>query len=495
MTVVSRSRLLGVAQAWLGTTSDIAVEIDPASTVPTPPDGTIFLNQTEVDAYLDFHGGDSFKYVQDFIDTLPGLISHAITVTLVPGIHRPSPAKDYIVELRRESVAGGFIAIEGSPVATWDTVHAGGTIRSHVVGSDDPWVDCDPGTFPDDNSLAGRFAVFSNGFYGLVWKHTDQRLWIARTLNPAPIDDSTTVSVKQPSTILRNSIDDSTRANSYVFLASLNQSAETWTTSGMSLSDVMVQDFSAPIVMNLWAGTYDVDRVVIDKVFGPIAENGNCWALWSGRSALRDCSCIATPGSGADEGFTIAHSRTGSAYLYCCYSQGFRNGNYGAQDGAAMWIYSSVSRHGGGAWDAVWSWLGSQLIFGKGLGVIPTIADVNAGGGLAALSFGGPVVNDMYWAGALRIMDVVGDAVNIYDNVLLDLSYGTSAFVDGGGITGSGFNMKGSGSTLVLGSGTDLTGTLGDVKFEDGDSVWSYDQIQEIGPIADGRMNLVRKVS
>jgi hypothetical protein len=479
------------------TATDITVTIDPTSTVPTPPSGVIFNNQASVDAYLTANGGVSFKYIQDYLDTLPPFIMHSITVNLVAGVHRPPSPGGQVLLLSRRRVDPGELIFQGTSLASWITVHAGGTIRAHqtykeVTGTEDPYIDCDPGTFPNDGSLNGRFAVFSNGYYSQIWDHTDSRLWLTLTLAPVPIDDTTTVAVKQPSTILRNSVDDTTRSHYYAVQLNLGES--TWSDIGTTqINDVILQDFSANIGFYISNSRYDFNRVIDDKIYGPVAEDQTGFYIDQGSLVyLNYCSFISTvPPIGADAAFSVWDS---TIYPWGCYFQGGDDFSMRVSGLTAQaWVVATVIRGAGGAVRAAVAAEEGAVVDLINFtlwqaGVIPTIIDAKAAG---AISVDGGGVNEWFNHGGVRLRGTVGPGVTLLGNAILDLTAVEKALDDGGNLD-VGFYVSGPRASLTLSTLVALSGALGDVRMSDG-SIWSYSQITSLGPLLDEKLNIVER--
>lgn len=477
------------------TTSTITVTIDPASTVPQPPAATIFRSQAEVDDYLEANGGTAFKHLRDFMDRLPQLITRDVTVNLVAGVHRPRTTHP-ILAMNRVRVGEADIRIMGVPVASWDTLHAGGTIRAHqtlseVTGVADPYVDCDPSTFPNDNSLAGSMAVLSNGFYSIIWKHTDSRLWLCKKLAPVPVDDSTTVAVKRPATILRNSLDDVNPAYSASYMIDLDfgdvSRQDTWTW----FFDLLVQDFGNWVPFALTNSMYAIYRTILDKTFGPAGQTGDGYRFWGNAYGyVRDSSCIAgmAPGTTSDGTLTISdRSFCHSRYSY--FQGGAYYGPYvnGRSD---LWFWNSVVRGAGGypdyagALNATESYLDC---YAGGFGVVPTIGDTVAP--YSAIRFEACHT----WLRDIRFMDLGGSGIEFGPRSSLDIR----ASWYGGGLDHSAnvadaiFYLRGPQGLAAVGTHVTVEGDNGAVKFDDG-TFLTWAEIAALGGVMeDERGNMI----
>lgn len=510
---VPLKRVTDVAANPSATAGDISVTVDPASAVPLPPADTVFVNQAEVDTYLTANSGTAFKHIQDYLDTLPSLLVHEVDVTMVAGVHRPRDAGTYryLIDLARDRISHGKLKIHGAPVADYDTVHAGGTIRAHqtldeITGVKDPYVDCDALTFPNDGSLQGRMAVTSDGFVSQIWKHTDSRLYLCRKLDPVPVDDTTTVAVKQPATRLRNSFDDIARAESLGCVKVDTGASTPYSTpqedalppdyerNSTIFQDLLVEDFGCSSPILLTGDVFSLNRVIIDKQFGPAAENGYGYRCFSTADvSLNDCSYLSTLGGGADGGLGV-YFRGGITGITCSYFQGGDDYSVGVDgDSGPIHWYASVIREGGDTGKAAFGIEGSVAqIAGYTMGVIPTIVG-SPGPGVEFFNKGKTILNGLRFE--LRFEDTVGPCIIATDGTLLTLtsSWGVDTkILDGGGNLDVGFLIRGPLAALTIDSpDVTVTGANGDVQFENDSSIWSYSQINVLGPLTDDRGNIV----
>lgn len=490
----------------VATKTNITVEIDPASTVPAPSSDVVFDSQAQVDAYLVANGGTSFKHLRDYTETLPAIIVNTVVINLVAGIHRPRLGEP-LLHLSRLRMDPGSLLFQGAPVAEWDTVHAGGTIRAHqrlkeVTGVNDPYIDCDPGTFPNDESLNGWYAVFDNGYIGVIWEHTDERLWLCTTLGPEPVDDTTMVTVMKQATVLHNSVDDLERnpapgADSwYFFDIDMGVTGNTGSTGVTTINNLLLHDFGCGIPFYAKSSNYELAQVTIDKRFGPEPEQQSGYRVsQEGFVHLTSCAFISTYPTGAHS--TSAAQGGGVLYFLQSYLQGGKLYSATA-NGTNSKIYFAATVIRGSGSDtraSVYAEENGTVSFadyaGWEYGVAPTIVD-------SAFAYGAVNIDSQSFAdfsaylGGLRLRNIVGPCLRVGSRATLDLSE-VIYIADGGGNTGVSFLIEGPKAILSLGATVEHLGSAGDVQFADGE-IWTYDQIEATGPITDQADNLVEKV-
>lgn len=212
---------------------NITTDIDPSSDTSRPVVGTIFDSQKKVDDFLSSQNASAFKHLQDFYDFLPELSVADVVVRAPVGISRPTVEATSTTTTtgfaltRVKFLAGSFTIIGETDPALWNEIHTGGIVRGFQAASEDPYIDFDAATFPNDNSLKGRSVVTDEGFVGVIHKHDDSRLYLTSNVSPVPTINVSAASVRSPSTILRNSIDDVTpfKPNSGMFVNLGNQLA------------------------------------------------------------------------------------------------------------------------------------------------------------------------------------------------------------------------------------------------------------------------------
>lgn len=207
------------------TTGNIHFPMDPAIGIEVP-EGTIFTNQAEVDAFLLANTATHFKYVMDCWDALPDDIYHAIYFDLYAGIHRPRAVPrgeqtfacwvlgDYPGQPRHHefhSEGPAFISLTSVDyIAPWVTTHAGPyPVISQSTVTEDRYFEVAPGTFTP-GELRGLYCRNPNSFLPLpIRDNTDSRVQIAGSWSGA---QPATISIQKQGIVFRNSYDDLTYA-------------------------------------------------------------------------------------------------------------------------------------------------------------------------------------------------------------------------------------------------------------------------------------------
>lgn len=462
----------GYALAFV-TTGAITVTIDPldANKVGRPVVGTIFINQAAVTA---FTGGNPFEFIMDFYDFLPSNIAHAITMNLSGTWHMPNGLNTSVAfdMTAKEYISGGALTIQGeADTAEWIEMHAGGTITSHQVASNNPFLTFAGSTFPNDGSLKGLWALTSDGQLLLIWDHDDATLNVIAVLSPVPTDGVTTATVIRPSTVIINSSDFSTRVAS-----SANISIETKNVAAfVTMNDIRFDALNVgSFNMRLQEGLFFFSRLQVDGRDGYGTPDGLMFVPRppSGRENLTfliNSSIPGTTGSGMDQALDV----DGSMGAFGCYFQGGQNPAV-FNDGESTRLTCS-----GTVFDNLAS-LGSDdgmVTFGEGAHFLPTIDNtfqtngirnkfINAPNGTAALFMNsGSVFETTFVPVVIEFANNSGDCVVLKDLVTMNLidSVALTGFFDGGGNVGYGFNMSGFSGHLLLNTETTVTGALGDI--------------------------------
>jgi len=192
----------------------VTVDADALNAAPRPPVGTVFASQGDVTDYLASQSGSpsAFANFDSFYDFLPIFCAHDITIntfnTQRPSTAAPGGFSGAFVLQGKQFLNGVSLTIQGDPDPdNWEQVHGGGVVRSHQMGSLLPFITSDPATFPNDGSLKGQYVYTDNGFLGLIWRHDDQTVWLMNNVCPLPIDNTTTFTIRRPSSIFVNSQD------------------------------------------------------------------------------------------------------------------------------------------------------------------------------------------------------------------------------------------------------------------------------------------------
>ncbi|HSC28980.1 MAG TPA: carbohydrate-binding protein, partial [Vicinamibacterales bacterium] len=239
------------------------------------PAGSVFASAADVAKALGT--AVAFKYLQQVYDALPPLIAHAVTINLAAGIHRPHPTNPGGGTLAAWSFNSktvspvGSLSFVGAAPSLWTPkpfVPTAIAITGTQVASGDPWVDVGgtPFTVPawaattayvvgdrvlnNGNTyicrvagtsagaggpsgsasnildgtvrwdfvttgtayLKGHWAVFNTGQAAVIHDNTASRIFCTDFLSPTP---TSILFIARPSTILRNSLNDTTGFGSF----------------------------------------------------------------------------------------------------------------------------------------------------------------------------------------------------------------------------------------------------------------------------------------
>lgn len=459
-----------------------------------PPTGTIFTNQQQIDRLLAANSTSNFKHVQAVLDALP-ILRHDVVVTCAAGIHRPATAGALVID-HASFLDGGSLTIDGDPtVSTWTPIHAGGTITGHqtldeVTSVNDPYLDFALSTFPNDGSLQGKYAILSNGFLAVIWDHTDSRLWLCNKLAPVPIDGVTTCFVGEPSTVFQNSLDGVARSNSGSAII-LKVAGASPVFLPLLLNNITVQDFSAgsPVLLSGEEILGGGSNFHIDKVFGPIAEDGQGLRTQGGMTTFwQGFSFLSTVGSGADVGVSVLDSEMS---LLNSYVQGGDDGNDVVGTRSLLTMRNSVFRGCGG--DAfggtnrpglITDTGGSFNVWEINLGVITTFLDTPNGGPALQFRDGGSHFPLAVFgsSSSCRFRDNTGPGIRI-NSSLISLAGASAGFLDDGGNLDVGIEIVGPYGSAILTADTDVTGANGDIRFAD--DIETYANLVADGPFVD----------
>ncbi len=494
----------GVTAVKVVTEEDLTIPVDydddNSSTVVDPPADSVFSTQAEWDNHLITQGASAYKHIQKVFDALPTFALHDVIINCAAGVHRPFSAGAAILESRIFIFNGTVDVVGDADTANWTVLDAGGTITGHqtlneVTGERYPYLDFDADTFPNDGSLNGRLAVTSDGFIGVIWEHTDSRLWVTRRLNPVPTDGVSTAFVAEQGTVFTNSIDDTARSNSLQSIKLIIQGTPTDIAPGginaMTFSDIAVRDFSSGFGIRVASNT-DINRILwsrvtMDKVFGPVSENGEGWHTTAPiRCSLNDCSFISTIGGGADSPLV---AEEGTIQFRRTYIQGGEDGcEARAANGAKFNMLDCVLRGVGSASLGLaalrTSSGGSITTVDTGGGVVNTIlespdAGIEFSGG--GHSFGFPTAQTPPSA-KVRFRDNVGPCVRILDSIV-DMAKFPDGFIDDGGNLDVGIEVVGPHASLILTTDTDVAGANGAIRFSG--EIKTYADLVADGPFSD----------
>jgi hypothetical protein len=467
MPLTTPTKIVQAANAAARATAEpLAVTVDyNDGTAVDPPAGTIFTSQQEIDDFLTDNSAVAFKHLTAVWYALPPFISHAVTITLAAGVHRPDPAAGtFAWDLSGRQEAGGSITIQGS--ATYDTLVASESITGLQLDSGDPYVDVG-GTPYAGLDLRGTFAVLSTGQKVLIHDHTDSRLFLIDPLSPDPTGG--TVVVAEPSTKLRNSLDDSATFGGITLRIEWTVPADF---SSFVLQDVLVDPFgNSSFGFFLDAGSrmafrrFVLDNLSMIAAFGK-TPNGHCVGISSNAVAFAypgygfAVRCVRPAAGGADNTLRVLN---GEFFSNSAYFGGSEDGV--VVDGAnarlpitrtvfdAVGTAASCTLQNGGTFEVFFSTTGKRSEFRNN--PVPSIL-MQTG---STLTFG------TLASTPLRFVNNTAPCILMQGSAHL-LAELTTGLKDGGGNTDVGIEVQGSGNVVKLNAAVDLTGTNGDLRVE-----------------------------
>jgi hypothetical protein len=478
-------------KGFIGSTiEDLVFPVDyNDGTAVDPVLGITFYRQSDIDDYLANNGTSNFKHLHLVFATVPILVNHTITFELAAGVHRPDPSAHYnrqVWQWIHSDLGGvGTFHIVGAPPPQYTAVTANETVTGYSNTNKDPYINFAGGTYPNDGSLIGLYAVISTGQLTLIHDHTDSRLYVTNQLSPDPT--GAIVVVGRPSTILRNSMDDIVKLSNYGLLSI--DAHTNYNNYFSTIEDITFEPFNhlgtTIGILSIYVG---IQRVLIDDITYPAAninissyDGGIACTHFSHQAAL-----------GATAGITVFNTPYTS--MDSCVIMG---GRYGVElSNASLTIYQSVLIEVGGViqeWPAIMIDEGSNLIAyaqwpGKKNEIrAAPFAGVafRAGGGMGDTRFNGIVFKDN-----------PGPCVRLIDNANFNHTKNDNAaraFTDGGGNTDVGIEFAGSQCLARLNQYATLSGSVGDVRLSNGNIV-SFVDILALGPYIDGGNNFISKV-
>lgn len=484
----------------LVTTEALTIPVDYNDvTAVDPPTGVRFANQMQWDDHLSSQGATNYKHVQKVADALPTLV-HAVVVNCASGIHRPSALGETNLNTTVH-LEGGSLSILGDPtVASWTSIHAGGTITGHqtldeVTSVPDPYLDFAASTFPNDGSLRGKYAVLDNGFISVIWDHTDSRLWVCKKLAPVPTDGVTTAFVAEPSTIFRSSMDDIVTSKPFGVPIDIIARGLTDTFVGIIVNDIDVQGFGnnfIDVFFDYPFGIVVCNGMHIDKTTGPNEEGPGLGATNDTSIVVQDFSFLTTIGGGGDVSLSIDSS---FIQLIASYIQG---GDDGAQIFGTHGYFRMIATVVRGAGGDAGGNPGIIVFDGAGFGVVEngsgvrnTILETQGGGAAFEFRGRGMPFEITTFSNVLRFRDNTGPCLRLGDSALVNIPLG-DGFLDDGGNLDVGIEFVGTYVRVDLPAATDVTGTNGDVRFAG--AIKTYANIVANSPVVDiGNFNRVTK--
>jgi hypothetical protein len=478
-------------------------------TAVDPPSWAVFSTQAQITQFLAAYSTTNFKHVQACIDATPQEWQHKVTINIAAGIHRPKTVDLTLAawDINKKLRGGGLLDISGPPLSTWPPVHVSLlnlVVDAYSNANREPYVDfssSNPGIFIGKD-VEGMWLVLSTGQAAVISSHTNDRAYLNSALSPVPVPGTTTATVAKPSAILRNSLDDSTTAS--------------WACVSMSLDD----------------GHEDATQY--SKIWNIVFEN-------EGDDASSMLYMLGSGGGFVDIGYVLFDAKTrgdhalygavdvGGGYSELAICSGIGNVNsrtpVNISNNAWFWLFESHFRDFGRGISAAGAGLLGCL--GLTLNNIPSILPGDLPVAIYILNSGydffdwnyvknkiknvGAGRTGLYLEGASQLRrwgvdtggapqalyfeNCAGPCVTIGNGVPHDQSkYPGTGYKDDGGNTDVGIALVGSNSTVRIATGTDVAGTLGDVRMADGD-ILSYSTILTQGPFTDTNLNLVQKVS
>lgn len=481
-------------QSLQTTTEALTFTVDPSDGgAVTGPFSQVFTDMDEVAAALN--GETNFRYLQDIIDALPGKIQHSVSISLAAGVHVPNPASipevnsaqqfGFLIPSSLQLTAAGAILITGSSTRT--VVTSPGTVQSHAVldrvGDVMPSVTFSGTPFAGQN-YKGLYCETSDGALALINSHTDDTLVLQGVLSVEPTDSVTTVEIVRPSTVLRNSNDDSAPAGNtaavglaaqcetnFNYIQLLDILIESAGSTAFTHGDVFQGARKTNLIMYRVMSDYDVDIATgttpNNNYFVGVADAGYC--------QLIDCVHRAF----VNGGLASANRRCDGVTLYgsnVTYSI-IRSMMIGMEDAftlnnayRVLWASSTIEDAGATSAEnrcaILFDEQGGELQFlvytsGFQAGHKSQIRDCESDG--IRMIANGTIGGDSF---DLTCEGVAGNCLWVSGNRnLVDATQGTDAsqggIRDGGGNGEWGILVEGAYNRLDLGPDTDVVGTSG----------------------------------
>jgi len=487
------------------TVESITVTIDPAET-EIPPPAAVFESQAAVDEWLSDNGVSAFKYIQDFISVLPEEIAYSIILNLVSGTIEPRTGEPlYFIGagtkmVLRDTVGGlngGSISLVGeyddNNMDSWTVVDGPETIIGYqlddeVTGYTEPYWDFAASTFPTDDSLIGRFALDSDGNWGVIYDHTDSRIYVNRVLSTTPTNGVTTVSVIQPPVVLDSNY---TADASIVHRPTVIGDPDT----AFVIGNLELSYLTLTMTGELNAGVVSVNGPHARVEYCVMRPYGGGSAFPFGGGLRLECShSVRLDYVGiwqeALNGSPNAWLFGDSVLLQGCVFHGNTNLS-------SVRVRGTLQLWAGNVWVNFEPGGGAAIFdFGyAGLSVNGSIRSISSIGGsmpnlfLRGLSakpaievYGGEVLNvgsdSRFDLGYIEFDTCLGPCIRIGPGVQAYFGPGPNASVgasptDRSGCNDVGFDIRGTNVRLLLPAATNITGTVGDIRLPDG-TIASY---------------------
>jgi hypothetical protein len=483
----------------------IPVDYDNAGTgsVGDPPAGRTFISQEEVDDFLVAAGWTAFKHVEKVFQALPDLVDHQITINLAPGVHRPATdaigtawyMQNKAITSRASStrIESGNVTITGALSSQYLSIVGSFasqlTVQSFDAGSSGNPSMTFAGTPFAGMNLRGRYAITNGGQVTTIHDHTDDTLYVCNQLSPTP----TTAWVGRPSTILRNSYNDSTTAFTSSMMVLSGQ------LGNINLADLSIEGFGMSAVWLVYGTTNTArcTRVVFDDLspyeqFGK-APNGRILQQFVPARIyiFTDCS-YASPDpivAGNDGLMWVGAGTAVGVTMTGCYWGPSGGPNTVSGPSGRLYLLNTVFNK-------------TATLDVQGIPFTPVhfgTGKFNELRGVQSLHLTGATVPEFAPSSgvsiglesALIFKDMIGPAVVVKSGTKIDLRGQTYGFVDGGGNADVGFEFDESGSNnVILNAATTVTGATGDIRMADG-TIISYVDLDTYGPHIDSNGNVV----
>lgn len=481
----------------LVTTGDMSIPVDyndGSAVDPTP--GLIFANQDDVDDFLAVQGASNFKHIAAVYEAFPRFIAHDIDFTLASGVHRPRSADTTVAfSLTTSIILGdGSITFNGEPSSGYNSLFAPESILGVQTGSDDPYVDVAASTYPNDGSLKGKFAVFSTGQVAVIHDHTDSRLFLLDALSPDPTGG--TVEVATPSTIIRNSLDDSTRhASQTIMSLNVGKFDSFFVTR---FNDVLFDPFGASSNTVIISETGSFwNRVIYDQEDTSLgqAPSGNSIRVDKrAEVAFFGFSHLASTSTGNVVG-PLAATEGAQVLGFTAYLKGGK-GAVAAFDPFTLLsiqraVFDNVGRDAGQLASLVISSYANFSCQHTSSGKVSEIRDAQNAG--LAFELGGYLTpnassNGMAFKACtdacIRFLDRASFIHTLSDDL---------GFIDGGGNADVGIDAVGPYVNAVFASNTSVSGSVGDLRIDG--IVASYTDLENASPLATESLNRLEKLA
>lgn len=482
------------------TVSDITIPVDyNDGTAVDPPAGIIFWSQKQVDDFLTDQSASNFKHLESVYAALPLIILHNITIQLAAGVHRPSltPLNSFysIFLAGKLFVGSGNIQIIGADPSNWEVISglSALTIDSHTA-TGDPSIyvgTSNPGAFTGLD-LRGYYAVLSTGQATPIIDNDNDNIFVVGALSPIPTNGVDTVSITRPSTIIRNSQDDTTAFQSgLLYIIGENT---TGTSAGISIENVTIETFGCTSTLevsnaNLICTRWLFDHITYTQPPFNVTANGHGIALKGDcRATFDTCSFRAASGSGVDGSFAPGvNSDKVFIFVYTCFFMGGdrSDGFKVVGPGISMRIFGTI--------------FDDHPVYIRERAEVDFF-DTNFFGRYCQIQNVGnsvPALTMERGAHSLQLSSGINSRIVFKDNTgpcakLRNARVDNSmTWIDGSGNLDVGIEIERVFSEVSLPAGTDVSGSVGDVRDADG-SILSYATIQATGPLTAG-LNFIEK--